>query len=115
MEPTKKNRLMPVVVLIAGSRELLQSCQKCAALATAARVESCSLDQAATKVATWRPFAIVVPESVFEFDPKEFKALARDVQATLVTVPDPLPETRARAALVPALRDAARRWREAQA
>jgi hypothetical protein len=113
MQATKRNRLMPIVVLVAGSEDLLASCQKCAALAAAARVESCSLDQAATQVATWRPFALLVPEELYEFDPREFRALARDVGATLVTVPDPLPEERARAALVPALRDALRRWREA--
>ena len=103
---------MPVVVLVGGSEELLHICQKSAALAAAARVETCALKDAATKIATWRPFAIVVPEAVYDFDAAEFRALARDVNAVLVAVDDRLPEDRARAALVPALKDAARRWRE---
>jgi hypothetical protein len=114
MQSTKRTRVMPVVVLVSGSPELLSTCQKSAALAAAARVETCTLEGAATKIATWRPFAIVVPDPLYEFDPKEFQALARDVRATLVTVADPLPDDRARNALVPALKEALRSWRDAQ-
>jgi len=103
---------MPAVVLVGGSEDLLHTCQKAAALAAAARVEPCTIRNAATKVATWRPFAIVVPEAIYDFDASEFKALARDVGAVLVTVDSSLPDERARAALIPALKDAARRWRE---
>jgi hypothetical protein len=53
-----------------------------------ALVKHCDLAQASTLVGERRPLAIVIPHELYEFDPAEFDALARDVRAALLRVDD---------------------------
>ena len=81
---TTPHRVIPCVLLVGGGRELEALLRQCAALAAGARLEVCDVGSVTTRAAEWRPFAIVVPNEVLEFDPAEFIALARTVRAELV-------------------------------
>ncbi len=98
-------------MLLVGSDPSLEPlCRQSAALAAGARLEICDMTSVTTRAAELRPFALIVPREILDFDPAEFIALARTVNATLV----PLETQRAtapaaRAELVKALRDAHQR------
>ena len=83
---TKKANSGPCVVVVGGTDQLVEACRRVAAGLASARVEPCEVVNVATKAAEYRPFAMVVTENVYEFDPLEFEALARDVGAELLTV-----------------------------
>ncbi len=84
--PTSIPKPMAVVVVVGGPTELIHAVRQAAGLAAAARIETAELSNAATVVATHRPFAIVMSEDVYAFDSDEFAALARDVNATLIRI-----------------------------
>ena len=87
-DDTLRNLMSPSIVVIGGSRSLLASCKEVSRSGVPARVFGCELSDANTIVAAKRPFAIVIPQSIVEFDEDEFHALARDVRARIVVVPD---------------------------
>lgn len=72
--------------MVGGPQDLIGATRQAAGMVAAARVELAELGNAATVVATHRPFAIVMSEDVYAFDGAEFEALARDVSATLIRV-----------------------------
>lgn len=76
-----------MVVVIGGPSKMVEAAKKAAAVAAGAIVVACSVNDAATTAAKNRPFALVVSQEVYEFDSSEFKALARDVKAELITIP----------------------------
>ena len=84
--PTTPQRVVSCVLLVGIGSELEAFCRQCAAVAVGARLEVCDVASATTKSAEWRPIAIVVPQEILEFDPDEFEALARTVNATLVSL-----------------------------
>jgi hypothetical protein len=84
--PTAIPQAGATVVVVGGPRELIEATRQAAGVAAAARVETAELANAATVVASARPFAIVMSEDVYAFDAAEFDALARDVNATLLKV-----------------------------
>lgn len=51
-------------------------------------IEECEVEQLTTAAATLRPWAIVMNETTYAFDPEEFDALARDVGGRIVRLPD---------------------------
>jgi hypothetical protein len=75
-----------VVVVVGGPSELIEATRQAAGIAAAAKIETAELSNAATVVATVRPFAIVMSEDVYAFDAAEFDALARDVNAALLKI-----------------------------
>jgi hypothetical protein len=81
---TTRHRVIPCVLLVGADERLEPVLRQCAALAAGARLEVCNVNAVTTRAAEWRPFAIVVPSDVLEFDPAEFVALARTVRADLV-------------------------------
>lgn len=84
---TVETQLSTTVVVVGGPPTLVQATQLVAQLLPRVSVHSCAVPQAATTVAKVFPFAIVMSEDVYVFDPHEFDALARDVKAKLVQVP----------------------------
>lgn len=84
--PTAIPQAVSIVVVVGGPRELIDAARQAAGIAAAAKIETAELSNAATVVATHRPFAIVMSEDVYAFDAAEFDALARDVNATLLKV-----------------------------
>jgi hypothetical protein len=84
--PTTIPQSLAIVVVVGGSPDLIEATRQAAGIAAAAKVETAELANAATVVATFRPFAIVMSEDVYAFDAAEFDALARDVNAALVKV-----------------------------
>jgi hypothetical protein len=84
--PTAIPQAAAIVVVVGGPRELVEATRQAAGIAAAARIETAELSNAATVVATFRPFAIVMSEDVYAFDAAEFDALARDVNATLLKI-----------------------------
>ena len=102
---------VPSVVLVAPSDALSRACHEAMRfVAAAASIEITDVAGAATNVARWRPFALVMEEEVFEFDPREFEALARDVGAEIVTVASRDPEELLTSVLLPQLKALYRRW-----
>ena len=108
--PTTIPKPSSVVVVVGGPTDLIAAVRQAAGVAAAARVETAELSNAATIVATQRPFAIVMSEDVYSFDAAEFEALARDVNAALIRV-DTANATRTKLerALMPKLGQAHRR------
>jgi len=84
--PTSVPKPSSVVVVVGGPADLIAAVRQAAGVAAAARVETAELANAATVVATHRPFAVVMSEDMYSFDAAEFEALARDVNATLIRV-----------------------------
>jgi hypothetical protein len=74
------------VVVVGGPAELVEATRQAAGIAAGAKVETAELSNAATVVASTRPFAIVMSEDVYAFDAAEFDALARDVNAALLKI-----------------------------
>ncbi|NRA35469.1 MAG: hypothetical protein HRU17_19240 [Polyangiaceae bacterium] len=75
------------VVLVAGDAPALAACRSAAIKVASAPVEECEMKDVATHCAKFHPFAIVLDNSIYEFDPAEFDSLARDVGAQLVRIP----------------------------
>ena len=84
--PTAIPQAAATVVVVGGPRELIEATRLAAGIAAAARIETAELSNAATVIATCKPFAIVMSEDVYAFDSAEFDALARDVNATLLKI-----------------------------
>jgi hypothetical protein len=106
-------RRLPVLVVIAPDKGLLDACHETLRYVSAARVEVADVRGAATLVASKRPFAVVLEEDVFSFDPSEFEALGRDVGAEIVLVPANIaPEDRV-PLLLPRLKAAFKKWEQA--
>ncbi len=84
--PTAREHVIPCAVLTGADESLQRSCRSAVARAAAARLQCCSIEELATAAARWKPFALLVPEAVYEFDPAEFDALARSVGALLIRV-----------------------------
>lgn len=109
---TIPERRLPALVVIAPGKTLLEACVETMHFVTVGRVEIADIKNVATRVAEERPFAIVVEEDVFAFDPAEFQALARDVGSEIVTVPAEAAHDALVSHLLPALKAAFRRWEE---
>ena len=84
--PTLEHSTAITLVVIGGPEALIEAAKQVAKTATNARVATTEIASAATKVASTRPFAIVLSEAVYAFDSAEFDALARDVGATLIAI-----------------------------
>src|SRR5260221_4906023 len=104
-----EDRAAAVVVAAPGAL-LLSACREAIRYGVAARIEVADVKGAATHVAATRPFAIVIDEDVFAFDPREFEALARDVGAELVTVPSASSRGAVLGWLLPKLSSALKTW-----
>ena len=107
---TIPEKRMAVLVAVSPSEELLAACRESTRYVGATNVEVTGVKSVATDVAKWRPFAIVIEEELFAFDPSEFIALARDVAAEVVTVPTSLGRDELVAILLPRLKVALKRW-----
>lgn len=74
------------VLVVGGPNVLIEQTKQAAESVPVASVVSCELRDAPTRVAELWPFAIVMSEDLYAFDAAEFDALARDVNARLITV-----------------------------
>jgi hypothetical protein len=101
---------LPVLVLIAPSRATLGMCQEAMRHFAGGSVEVTDVKGATTLVAERKPFALVLDEDVYAFDPREFQALGRDVGAELITISAEVARGRLLARLLPRLEAAYRRW-----
>jgi hypothetical protein len=97
------------VLLVAVSHPLETACRQAAAQAAEARLEVCDVSSATTQAALHRPFALLVPNDILEFDPEEFRALAKTVNASLVRIPNETDSKRLVARLIEALSAASAR------
>jgi hypothetical protein len=75
------------LVVIGGPEALVEAVRRSIGQLAVARVIGTDLAGATTQVANMRPFALVISEEIYGFDSSEFDALARDVQASVITVP----------------------------
>jgi hypothetical protein len=110
-DSTLPARRIPTIVLINTRPELLTRIDLCVRdLEDIPKLQSVELKDAATVIAELRPFAVLVPTVLFEFDPSEFVALARDVGAMVVAYDSDEPIDALEAFLVPRLRTALAAW-----
>ena len=115
-DSTLPSRLVPTLVLVMPESGLLDAClQATSALTPVPSVEVTDVKSAATVVARWRPFAVLVSEEIFDFDPEEFRALARDVGAELITIAPGDSYGVVSSALLPRLTGALAMWERRQA
>src|SRR5438128_1399763 len=84
-DETLKAREEPTVLLVVSSQEFEGRCQSAVEGAGAA-VRTSTVAKVATAAARWRPLVIVVPQPVYDFDPREFDDLARDVCGVVLQV-----------------------------
>jgi hypothetical protein len=112
-DSTLRPMRVPVVLVAGGPDELIAAAKQVAGLESPLiEVDACGAASAASMAASLRPFALILSQDIFGFDPDEFTALARDVQAELIvlkltaTAPGFLEH-----ALRPSLRAAFRRFR----
>lgn len=75
----------PTVITIGCSPALQALSERCLG-SMKVLIKHSELAQAPTIAAQRRPLAIVIPEDLYEFDPREFDALARDVGASILRV-----------------------------
>ncbi len=85
--PTRVAGLTNVVVLVGGPEPLATRARAAAVAASAAHLYETGVASLATVCAEVRPYAIIIPNDLYEFGGDEFDALARDVNAGLVVVP----------------------------
>jgi len=86
-DTTLRPMRVPVVLVAGGPDELVAAAKLVAGLESPViQVEACGAVSASSMAATLRPFALVVSQDIFGFDPDEFTALARDVQAELIVL-----------------------------
>lgn len=85
--PTRLTAQSNCIVMVGGAGLLLETVKYAALTASGAQAIPTEVTSAASVVTEMRPYAIVVPEDVYEFGGAEFDALARDVDAGLVVVP----------------------------
>ncbi len=98
------------VVVVGGPDNLVEAVRRSIGKHAAARVVGTDVAGAATAVASARPFAVVISEEIYGFDSGEFDALARDVQAAVITVAtDGVPPRLLQERLDPRILDAYRR------
>jgi len=89
--PTAQHHVAPSVLLVGVGDPHETLCRECAEHAAGARLELCSMAEVTTRAAELRPLAIIVPSDILAFDPTEFQALARTVNATLIPLRTDLP------------------------
>jgi hypothetical protein len=112
-DPTVRPARVPIVLVAGGPDDLVSAAQRVAAAENASIVvEACGAVSVATTAASMRPFALVISQDIFAFDPDEFAALARDVNADLIVLKVSGGGTAfLEQALRPSLRTAFRRFR----
>jgi hypothetical protein len=101
----------PTVLAVSCPPELVARCAKALGPMGLA-VQECGFLVAATTAAERRPLVIVMVDDIYAFDPEEFDALARDVQASLVRVEEDIPVATLQLLLGAAVDDAAARRSE---
>jgi CheY-like chemotaxis protein len=112
---TMPSPAIPVVVMIAPGEELLSSCPEIIRkLDDPPTVRVAGLVDASTVVARCRPFALVITDDVFAFDPQGFATLARGVGAEVIVLETDRQIRAVGAALSSSLSAALVRWKARQ-
>ncbi|MBI3200609.1 MAG: hypothetical protein IT377_27895 [Polyangiaceae bacterium] len=109
--PTAPQRVVPCALLVGVDSKLATLCRQSTAIAAGARLELCDMASVTSRAAELRPFAVIIPRELLDFDPSELIALARSVRASLIPLETDRVSTQlGRAELVRALRDAYQQW-----
>lgn len=74
-------------MLVGGSSPLVERAATAATSSSGAHLLQTDVATSATLCAEVRPYAIIIPDDVYDFGGAEFDALARDLDAGLVVVP----------------------------
>ena len=111
-DSTVPHRPVPSVVIVAPGAEMLDVwLEILQRLEEVPSIQLTDLKDAATAVARWRPMALLVDRELFEFDAKEFEALARDVTAEVIVVDTGAGKDAIAAVVLPKLAAALAAWR----
>jgi hypothetical protein len=111
-DSTVPQRPIPSVVIVAPAAEMLDMwLEILQRLEEVPSIQLTELKDAATAVAKWRPMALLVERELFDFDAKEFEALARDVGAEVIVVDTATGKDAIAAVVVPTLAAALENWR----
>jgi hypothetical protein len=113
-DSTVPSHPIPSVVIVAPPSDLLDKLlDVLQRLEEVPSVQLTGVEDVATAVARWRPLALFVEKEVFDFDADEFRALARDVGAEVVTLDSNDAKESIAAMVLPRLQTALVRWRAA--
>jgi len=111
-DSTMPERLIPSVVIVAPAAEMLDTwLEILQRLEEVPSLQLTDLKDAATAVARWRPMALLVDRELYDFDAKEFAALARDVGAEVIVVDTASGKEAIAALVLPKLAAALDLWR----
>lgn len=114
-DPTVPQQPIPSVVIVAPAAEMLDTwLEILQRLDEVPSIQLTELKDAATAVARWRPLALLVEQVLFDFDAREFAALARDVGAEIIVVDTAATKESIAALVLPKLTAALARWRANQ-
>ncbi|MFO0760123.1 MAG: hypothetical protein U0359_26815 [Byssovorax sp.] len=109
-EPTLDAPNAHAVLVIACPSAIAVACQRAVDPLGAIVHHVEAVRDAATLAARVRPLVLVMPESVYDFDEKEFEHLARDVGGVVMTLPDAgLTKSELRSRLLGHMHEATRR------
>ena len=110
-DTTVPQRPIPSVVIVAPGAEMLDMwLEILQRLEDVPSIQLTDLKDAATAVAKWRPMALLVERELFDFDAKEFEALARDVGAEVIVVDTAAGKDAIAALVLPTLSAALVNW-----
>jgi len=84
-QDTVQSVIAPVVLVVGGPDDLVEACMYISR-ALEAEALPAEPERAAQVAAEYRPFAIVMPDALYDREPEEHEALARDVGARIVRV-----------------------------
>jgi len=84
--PTSVSNMTNMALVVGGSDQLAATCRAAVSQASAGKVLTCGVKQTATVAADARPYAVVVPSDLYDFDPSEFDALGVDLNTEIIVV-----------------------------
>jgi dihydropteroate synthase len=108
---TVRSKAAPFIVIVSPAPEVLDAwLELLQRLDEVPRIQVTTIKETATAVARWRPFALLIEQEIFEFDSKEFTALARDVGAQVIAVSSTASKETMAAQVLPRVRELLTAW-----
>lgn len=110
-DSTLPSERLPAVVLVTPEPHHVAACEQVVrGFREGPVVKITDVRGAATTVGEWKPFAVVIPEPVYGFDPREFDSLAKAVGAEVIVVTAAQPAEEVVKNLAPRLRASLSWW-----
>lgn len=86
-DPTKRQRRVAAIVALSQDMKQVDACLRYAEKLDI-YFRQCDPENAATTIAHWRPFALLVDGGLYDAAPERYEVLAREVGASLLRLPE---------------------------